>query len=667
MAFPKNCAAFICGSVLHWSLLTIGASAAPEDDLSPKEDYFLWIGDRLHSIEQREKGIRSTIDRLAQRSTAAGVGSVGTESRLHSHPKNTEWVQVAWEKPVPIDQVVLVPMLFLTNQGYTATGFPREIRVVAGTPENPEGVAIAALSKESSLLPRSTPLVIPCQTTASWVRVEAHMLSKRFTNDAYAFQLSELLVFSGEENVALQGKVTTSSIGNQEGQQRNRSALVDGYLPYVMNAPGPKTGGLAFTQQADVECALTIDLGSPSPISQVRIHPQESTTSAPGGVNNDYGMPAEFVLKGANNADFSDAVVLANRKKKSYTDSGTILMLRFPETTCRYVRLSPKVLGRHSLISLSEIEVLSKGRNVAAGKPVHLTGVADMKRPQSITDGSNIFGRILPLKQWMNELARRHDLETELPLLRQQMRELNEQQRVRLRVAIGIATLVVVGGAFTLLTFQLLKMRQIANLRARFAADLHDELGANLGSIGLLAEMAREDLHDPEKLEHTIEEINILVDHTRSAARHCIDKQMHPMQANLAQDLQTLSARMLADMDWDLQLTGDEFLQRLKPTVSDDLLLFFKECLVNVSRHSEATRVQARLQADQRILTLQVEDNGIGLHGGTPKSLLRRAKLLGGKTTSAKAALGGTQITLTLRMPRARFFPRITKAKKNTP
>jgi signal transduction histidine kinase len=198
----------------------------------------------------------------------------------------------------------------------------------------------------------------------------------------------------------------------------------------------------------------------------------------------------------------------------------------------------------------------------------------------------------------------------------------------------------------------------------RFAADLHDELGANLHSISLLAEMAREDLRSPEKLEGTLEEIKNLVASTIAAARYCIEKQTHPLKHNLPEDMRNISRRILADIDWELDIQGGEHLRDLKVTFLDDLFLLYKECLVNISRHSMATRVRASLRADAKRIELHVEDNGKGLDGRAPKSLQRRARLLGGRISAEQGDAGGSSIRLVLRRPRPSIFSR---NKKTTP
>jgi signal transduction histidine kinase len=128
--------------------------------------------------------------------------------------------------------------------------------------------------------------------------------------------------------------------------------------------------------------------------------------------------------------------------------------------------------------------------------------------------------------------------------------------------------------------------------------------------------------------------------------------------------MRNISRRILADIDWELDIQGEEHLRGLKLTFLDDLFLFYKECLVNISRHSMATRVRASLHADAKRIELQVEDNGKGLDGRTPKSLHRRARLLGSRVSAEQRDAGGSSIRLILRRPRPSIF---SKAKKTTP
>ena len=626
-------------------------------------------GKSLEFLQARSREIRQELGGLAFENIEEGLGSVGFESANHHDPDHSEWVQVDWGVPARIDEVVLVPLLWqLESADYGAGGFPLEFRVVAGGGVGGEETVLASFREGDGHLPRSAPLVIPCDTTASWVRIEVSRLSKRIQDDFYNLQLSEVLAFSGGKNVALNATVTASSLC-EEPSRRSRMALTDGYMPYGMHAAeGGSSLPFIAWKKSEEPLSFDIDLGESLPIHQINLLPIDSRRTAPRDIAGDHGIPDHLVIEGANREDFSDAVVLVDRHKKGSLDSGPMLLLPFPETRCRYVRLvSLKNQDSKPIIGFAEIEILSDSRNVALGKPLRVAGAEVIRRSESATDGLNLLGRVLPLQQWVGELARRHDLEGELPRVTRAIQSYYSRQKNQLVLLGWLAGLALGGGLFAALLLQIVKMRQIATLRERFAADLHDELGANLHSISVLAGLAREDIHSPKELENTLDEIKSLVVSTGVAARYCIDKQTNPLEHDLAEEMKNLSRRILADIQWDLEFVGEEHLRGLHRTFTDDLFLFYKECLVNISRHSMATRVEVLLQADLKSITLKVADNGRGLGDSTPKSLKRRARLLGGRMAVHQGASSGSTITLTLRRPRAPIFSRILQPRKPSP
>lgn len=618
-------------------------------------------GKSLEFLQARFREIRQELGGLAFENIEEGLGSVGFESANYHNPDHSEWVQVDWGEPARIDEVVLVPLLWqLESADYGAGGFPLEFRVVAGGGVGGEETVLASFREGDGHLPRSAPLVIPCDTTASWVRIEVSRLSKRIQDDFYNLQLSEVLAFSGGKNVALNATVTASSLC-EEPSRRSRMALTDGYMPYGMHAAeGGSSLPFIAWRESEEPLSLDIDLGESLPIHQINLLPIDSRRTAPRDIAGDHGIPDRLVIEGANREDFSDAVVLVDRHKKGSLDSGPMLLLPFPETRCRYVRLvSLKNHDSKPIIGFAEIEILSDSRNVALGKPLRVAGAEVIRRSESATDGLNLLGRVLPLQQWVGELARRHDLERELPRVTRAIQSYYSRQKNQLVILGWLAGLALGAGLFAALLLQIGKMRQIAALRERFAADLHDELGANLHSINMLAGMASEDKHAPKELDKLLKEIKDLVESTAVAARYCIEKQTTQLGQKLPEDMKNISSRILADIEWSLEVVGDEHLSGLRGTFLNDLFLFYKECLVNISRHSMATRVRATLRADAKTIELLVEDNGRGLNGSTPKSLKRRARLLGAKLTFSQGEAVGAAIRLQLGRPRASLFSKI--------
>jgi signal transduction histidine kinase len=256
----------------------------------------------------------------------------------------------------------------------------------------------------------------------------------------------------------------------------------------------------------------------------------------------------------------------------------------------------------------------------------------------------------------MEQLARRHDLEDERSLLSSEMNRRYARQKTLLHWLSGFAALLVVGIGFTILIGRILRLRQVARIKERLAADLHDELGANIHTIALLSDLAEDAWEEHDVLSQLLQNIRSMTERSGIAVRHFGDLlKAEGLYTELVADIRKTSERVLANLDQDLSIEGAEHIKRLKPSTCFDVLLFYKECLVNISRHSDATRFNTHLSVTDKELQLTVSDNGCGLENigsRIPDSLQRRARLLGATFSVETPATGGTRIRLKLRTRR---------------
>lgn len=619
-------------------------------------------------LETRLLEIDTELSELARYSLRTGYGTIGWRSIVHDDPMHTEWIQIELGESTTIDQVVLVPAIMRNAQsGYQAEGFPQEFRILAGTESDPNGRVIGGGHPDDALLPRYAPVIINLPlTTASWIRIEATTLSARSWDGKYLLQLSEILVFNGQENVALHQPVRTSSNAGRGELSHQKQFLVDGFMPYLMDAAeGEQSVAFLASIEASDNPSFIIDLGSPQAIDQIQLHAMDVSDNVPQALPSDLGIPNRLLVEGANQADFSDATRLLDYNKSSVYDTGPIITLRFPETVCRYVKLTafePFILAEQyyplsARIGFAEIELFADHRNVVLNRPVvaNLRESPDRKLA-ALTDGRNQFGNILPIRIWLEQLGRRHELETERPHIVDELNQLYLRQKTNLNRMIWLSVLLAGGIVITILIDRMLRMRQAANIRERFAADLHDELGANIHTMGLLGDVALNAMNSPERLQEVLQRNRELITRTGTAVRHCINLQeAQDLFGNLSEDMERSAKRILAELDYEITFEGETFLQQLKSGTRADLRLFFKECLVNISRHADATKVIIQLKATSKELTLTVSDNGRGISNSgddaMPASLKRRARLLSAKVSCSQIEGDGTCITLKLRMP----------------
>jgi signal transduction histidine kinase len=213
-----------------------------------------------------------------------------------------------------------------------------------------------------------------------------------------------------------------------------------------------------------------------------------------------------------------------------------------------------------------------------------------------------------------------------------------------------------VGG---LIIARLIHLYQLKKTKKRVAADLHDELGANLHAIGLFGDLAKMEIPDDEhqrwaKLGQYLDEVRALTEMSGSATRyfsHMLDAESY--HENLIFEMKHTAARLLADLQHDATFPEDTALQHLSARKRIDLFLFYKECLTNIIRHSGASEVQTILTVNGNRLELTVSDNGIGLKGKIPPSLKRRVQLMRGKVRIENPAATGTRMMLKLRIKKA--------------
>ena len=144
--------------------------------------------------------------------------------------------------------------------------------------------------------------------------------------------------------------------------------------------------------------------------------------------------------------------------------------------------------------------------------------ISRQDRLPAITDGNNYYGEILPTRTWLNQLARRHELETERPLVQASLTRAYQSQQRAVELLFWLSCLLAAIIAAITVIQRLLKHRAIYNTREQIAADLHDELGANLHAISLCSDLASTKIHEPDQLITLFQRIHELTSRSGKAA-----------------------------------------------------------------------------------------------------------------------------------------------------
>jgi signal transduction histidine kinase len=194
--------------------------------------------------------------------------------------------------------------------------------------------------------------------------------------------------------------------------------------------------------------------------------------------------------------------------------------------------------------------------------------------------------------------------------------------------------------------------------RARIARDIHDELGANLTSIGLLADIGRRHKLDPAAVSNDFNQIS------QTARESVIAMDAIVWAINPRNDSLDHFANYIAQFAREffgptqirtrLGLPTDLPVVPLPAETRHQMFLLVKEAFNNVVRHARATEVHFDLACDDRALKLTIADNGIGFVGNTTSSgngipnMRERIERLGGTLLLTTAAAKGTRLEFTI-------------------
>ena len=207
---------------------------------------------------------------------------------------------------------------------------------------------------------------------------------------------------------------------------------------------------------------------------------------------------------------------------------------------------------------------------------------------------------------------------------------------------------------------QLAIMRQqemLEHERARIARDLHDQLGANLTQVALLAEMAESDRNLPQEVEDHAQQISQTARETTKALDEIVWA-VNPSNDTL-EGLVNYAGKYaqeyfnLAGLRYRVDMPSQLPDVTLPPDVRHNVFLAFKESVNNVVKHAQANEVHARLRVNETSFTFEIEDNGRGPAGADQKTgrnglrnMRKRMEDVGGNFSIGPAAEKGTIVRL---------------------
>lgn len=593
---------------------------------------------------------------------------LGWHSRILRAPDEPVWVQIDLGRDLPLEAVAVVPASGnLEAQGGPAYGFPRRFRLELTDDESfTKPTSLGDFTHADVPNPGAFPFFVKLQgqrgryfrltVTKAWAR-----------RDDWVVALGEIMILSAGRNVAAGAGVSTSSASESRPGWLPEN-LTDGQSllgPPVSREPSPSSGYLALrSKTVNTIKWAQVDLGRDWPIEEVRLFPARPPNFAdsPGT-----GFPVRFRIETAHEAAFAQPRVLFDTGENDFINPGeNPVTFRGDNLPARFVRVTATSLqdsGPEKRFALAELEVWSGGTNRALGACASaLDSFTDIRlprwQPAYLVDGFNSRYRILDLSTWLTGLHRRYEIGQELIQLQQARHSATEAAlTLAARAGAGGAGGLAVLAGWLLWRARTAKRLAVEELRTRIASDLHDDIGSQLGSIALTAQLAARDASDPGAMREHLTEIERTARET-TEAMHDMIWLLNPASANLAElitRLRETAATQLRDREYRFEVSGASTPRPLSIAFTRNVYLLFKETLTNVLKHSGAKTVAINLAAHNGVLIISVRDNGVGFDPAKATSghgldnMRRRSAQLGG--TLKLLSTPGQETTIELSVP----------------
>ncbi|MFV0662860.1 PAS domain-containing sensor histidine kinase [Denitromonas sp.] len=190
--------------------------------------------------------------------------------------------------------------------------------------------------------------------------------------------------------------------------------------------------------------------------------------------------------------------------------------------------------------------------------------------------------------------------------------------------------------------------------RAKFSRELHDELGGMLGSLKMDITRLRRRTELPEA-RAIIDDMAVVTREAIATVRRISDD-LRPGVLDHLGLLEAIRGKLLTFQkrhDIACVLEPDELPVELPQEQATAIYRIFQAALTNVGEHAGATGVSVSLSYQDGMLSLSIEDNGVGIDATTPRcgamgllGMSERAREMGGELTVEPVSPRGTRVAL---------------------
>lgn len=622
----------------------------------------------LRDIEEAQADIIAQLEilprvvRETQRVTSFGYH----DNSKGSTPK---WVQIDMGESVSPDAVALFPVTAeVDGETIYGYGFPKGFRIeISDDKSFQKAKMLAEGSSDATTGARRWPYFREVKgASGRYVRISAFDLWRSPFTGQPKFALSEVMILKGGRNLAV-GKKVSSRDSEEQSDRWSERYVTDGITTLGIpqgNEESPTLGFRARSTEPATESWVQVDLGEPMKIDQVEIILADAPEKVPDPtVRFPYPMRIEVSV----HPDMRKAELLGRYNPSQISVIGeNPLIIPLEDAYGRYVRITVQGAKEPVRIGfdLAEVIVYSGTVNVALGKPVTALHPLVNREwsPDYLVDNFSSRRKLTTYEDWLSGLAKRN-------LLVGRWLE-KEEQRLNLvdkTVTQGVSVMGV--GMAAVISFVLVALsrgrvqrrKDLEDLRQRIASDLHDDIGSNLSSIALLAELGKMESDEPDLVVEEFTEIKSTADKTIESMRDIVWL-IRPGEETWQQMLtrfRETAAKLLRAHEYTLTVHGEAHGDRLPLEFKRDIFLIYKEVLNNIVRHAKAENVTIVIDCRKGRIQLLIEDDGDGFNnldkefreGNGLRNLRMRAQSIGGILKVRSTLNEGTSVQLTLILP----------------
>jgi signal transduction histidine kinase len=223
-----------------------------------------------------------------------------------------------------------------------------------------------------------------------------------------------------------------------------------------------------------------------------------------------------------------------------------------------------------------------------------------------------------------------------------------------------ILILVLVIALFLLLySYKQYQNKRLIRIRNQISRDLHDELGANVSSIHIMANLLQQRPNSPQATTalKNISRYSVQISDTINDIIWNVNPQFDSMDELIKRMTRFASETIeSAQIDYDIVVPEVIPMMKLDNQTKYHLYLLFKECINNAVKHAKSNCIQILFEFAGKRFFFSVEDNGVGFeiekkaNGNGLANIQHRANEINATLTIETSLEKGTKINLSIQL-----------------